>query len=80
MTQKQINDGEFKKRFRNLLNDTWKYYKEGNPPRNDDKYLSMIIDEAKKEFPPILKNRVGKPWVNPERAAEWLLKWFGDSE
>ena len=38
------------------------------------------IDEAKKEVPPILKNRVGKPWVNPEKAAEWFLKWLGTLE
>jgi len=42
--------------------------------------VQKIIDEAKKEFPPILKNRRGEPWVNPEKAATWFLKYLGEVE
>ena len=38
----------------------------------------MLVDGAKETFPPILQNRRGDPWVNPEKAAIWFLKYFGE--
>ena len=71
-----MKEKEFKKRIKTRGRPSILYF-EG------DKWVLVssvdkTIDEAKKEFPPILQNRRGEPWVNPEKAAIWFLKHFGD--
>ena len=64
-------EGEFYKRLRELVGT-------GSIIYNEDVIFREWLNEAKKEFPSILQNRKGDPWVNPEKAAIWFLKYFGE--
>jgi len=57
----------------------------------DWKRMALLLDDARTEFPevfhpPAYDRRTGrvieisKLWCNPEKAAEWFLKYFGENQ
>ena len=87
-----MSEGEFKKRIEAFVLDFYRYYKEGNLPRNDKALIDAIVDEAKKEFPlayhdldelaTALKEQSFLALNNSGaiQIIRWFVKWFGSEE
>ena len=67
MTQKQVNEGELKKRIKE---DQSAFY-----ILKDD--VTNWIDEVKQEFPTFEDCVTNEE--HDKRVEEWFVKWFGDS-